>query len=143
MQTEAMGDVSWQRLAPLRELLRLWLQLREIDEPLTTLEGLRQTLRLIARLAELVGVDGALVERLLAAVDDDTVLRIVLAIVQYATGLIEARGAEQGSLRMTLLEDGHEVRVEPQSLIEWLPLVLGLLNLLRQLRRADEGLVSV
>jgi len=135
MSQTSFRELSWPRLAPLRELLQLWLSLRDISEPLTSPEGLRKTLELIARLGELVGLDESIINRISTLLDNPAALNVVLAIVQYVLGVVGGR-SQQGDLRVTLLESREEVVVDSQSLVEWLPLVISLLNLLREIRRS-------
>jgi len=126
--------LNWPRFSAIRELLRLWLQLREIEEPLTSPDGLRETLRVVARLAELVGIDAAIVDRILAVLGDEAAIEVILALLQYALGLIDASSQPDGELRLVMLETDQSVQIAPQALIDWLPFVMTLIDLLREIR---------
>lgn len=102
------------RLERVWRLVELVLELRTIRDPLTTETGLRQAVGVLLRLAEMVGLDAELVDRLRQIVEDDHVLGIVLAVLRYvarSTGLEGARGEVSA----------EEVRVDAAGLVEWLP----------------------
>jgi hypothetical protein len=120
------------RLAKLQDLLALLAALRELRDPLTSADGLRQAVALLVRLAELLGIDDAWTERVRSIVLDPGVFNIVLAVVQCLAGMA-LRDEMQDAVRV-LLADDHEVLVDAQGLIDWLPLVFQIIALLRQLR---------
>ncbi len=121
-----------ERFKKIRELLDILSALRDLTEPLTTAQGLRQTIELLARVARLVGVDPAWIERLLSILDDQATFRVVLAIVNFVLNSI-ARKAEGGAVRIALAED-DDVHLTAHAFTDWLPLVMQIINLLRQLR---------
>ena len=99
------------RLGRLWEIVELVAELRGVREPLTTETGLRQTVAVLLRLAELMGLDAELVERLRRIAGDEQVLGIVLAVLRYV--LPRERVAAAG--------ESIELQVEAAGLIEWLP----------------------
>lgn len=120
-------------LGRLRELAGIVRAIRGLVEPITSPEGLRKAIDLVVRLARLLGVDASLLDRLQSILDDESLLRMVLAILQYVSGI--AGGAEErGALRVALADTRQVVRVEAAALVDWLPLVIALLNLLREIR---------
>ncbi|MBI2826381.1 MAG: hypothetical protein HYX69_17020 [Planctomycetia bacterium] len=129
----AIQRVPLSRLSKIRDLLDLIGAIRGITSPPTTAEGLRQVLALVLRLADLVGIDPTWTERLAAILRDDGVFNIVLAIVQFLMG---AAGKEQAdnTFRVRVSNSAPEVVVDEQSFAAWLPLVIQLLALLRQIR---------
>jgi hypothetical protein len=111
-------------LGRLRELLLLFATLRRIRDPITTAEGLRQTIEVVVQLADLVGIDPAWTDRLRSILADPAVLRIVLAIVQYVLGLVESDDpATSAALPMPALED----------VALWLPTAIQVIGLARKL----------
>ena len=118
------------RLAKLRDLLALLALFREITDPITSPQGLRQALAVLIRFAEMLGIDDAWLDRVRSIVLDDAVFNIVLAIVQYLAGV--ATRNEAGEVH-ALGEAGQEIVIDAQSFLEWLPLVVQLLALLGQM----------
>lgn len=115
----------------IRDLLGLIGAIRDSGAPLTTADGLRQAISLLLRVAEMLGVDPRWTERLGAIVRDQRVFNIVLAIVQFVLG---AAGSEQEDRAIRVTAGGADVVVDEQSFMEWLPIVLQILSLLKQLR---------
>jgi len=120
------------RLGTLRDLLALLAALRDLREPVTSPAGLRQSIALLLRLAELVGVEPAWIERLRKILDDPGAFNIVLAVVQYALGLAAREAA--GTVRLAGCESDEGVEVTAEALAEWLPPVIQIVGLLRQIR---------
>ena len=125
--------VPLNRLGKIRDLLSLLGAIRDITEPLTTAGGLRQALSLLSSLADLVGIDPVWSERLASVLRDEGVFNIVLAIIQYVSGAAGKEAADH-SIRVRVADAGQEVIVDEQSFAAWLPLVIQLLSLLRQIR---------
>jgi hypothetical protein len=122
----------------LRELLDLLASLRNIREPLTSPEGLRASLELLLRLAEFAGVDRAWTDRVRTILDDPRAFDVVLAIVRYLHGLVSG----ENIIRLIAEEDAAtierlaaESEVAAQDFLDWLPLILEIIALLRELRR--------
>lgn len=119
------------RFASLRQLIELLSQLGRISEPITSPTGLRQTIEAALAVGRLVGLDGAWLERLRSALDNEAVFGVVLALVRLAAEAATARGDEQG-VRVTAAD--AEVVLTPKALADWLPIVLELIELFRTLR---------
>lgn len=126
------------RLAALRQVLDLIAALRQPDQPLTTAPGLHNALARLAQVAEAFGIDGAWLDRLKQVLADPAVFNIVLAIVQYLSGL---GGKEQadGSVHIQAAPGAAAIHVDAQSLIDWLPLVVQLLGLLQHIRGGSQS----
>ena len=120
------------RLTTLRDLLALLAALRDLREPVTSPAGLRQSISLLLRLAELVGIEPAWIERLRTILDDPGAFNIVLAVVQYALGLAAREAA--GVVRLAGCESDEGIEVTAEALAEWLPPVIQIVGLLRQIR---------
>lgn len=91
--TLALTPSMLNRLAKIREALELVGAISAIERPLTSPDGLRQSIELLLRLAALLGVDDRLIERLASILLDDGVFNIVLAIVQYVISLMRDEGS--------------------------------------------------
>jgi hypothetical protein len=113
----------------LRELLSLLAALRDIREPLTSPDGLRASLELLLRLAAFAGVDRSWTDRVRTILDDSRAFDIVLAIVRYFDGLMETEQVVQS------IAEHNGTDLAAQDLLDWLPLVLEIIALLRDLRR--------
>lgn len=115
----------------LRRLLELIGELRAIGEPLTEPDGLRGAVELMLKLAELIGLDEAWRARLRQILDDPATFALVLAIVQYVSGRV--MGAE-GRTDGLAADEARVLTVDARGFVEWLPVILELLELLRRLR---------
>ncbi|MGE0610278.1 MAG: hypothetical protein AB7O62_24525 [Pirellulales bacterium] len=123
--------VEFPRWNKIRELLALLAGLREIRDPLVSEPGLRQSLELLLRLAEMVGVDPAWTARLRRILAEPGIFAIVLAIVQYALGTPAERTTDD-TIRMAAANGAVELHAA--DFADWLPLVIQLIHLLRELR---------
>jgi len=117
-----------QRIARLNQLLRL---LRGLTGPLADPENLRSTLYLLLEIGRLVGLEPEWLERLERIVGDDRVFAIVLAIVRAVSGWTSALEAK-GQLSVRSAAAGETVAA--QGFFDWLPIVVEIIHLLRQLR---------
>jgi|GEM_PF-3375451 len=129
----ALAQVPLGSLSKVRDLLSLIAALRDISAPLTTAEGLRQSLAVVLRLADMLGIDPAWSNRLAAILRDEGVFNVVLAIIQYLTGVAGKQQADN-TLRVRIESSAREVIVDEASFATWLPLVIQLISLLRQIR---------
>lgn len=121
------------RLGKIREVLELVAGIRDIDEPWTSPDGFRQAIALVLRFADLVGIDPKWTERVESILRDQGIFNIVLAIVQYVAGVA---GKEQTDSTISVAAaGGAEVVIDQQSFLDWLPLVIQLMSLIRQIRQ--------
>lgn len=124
-------DFKFQELGLLRDVLELIGRIREIDEPITSPEGLRQALEFILNFAELLGVSAEITDRLRRVLADENVFRIVLAIVRLLLG---AAGAEaQDNKIRAFWDDGSEVLIDSNDFLDWLPIIIQIIDLLRMI----------
>ena len=121
------------RLAKLRELLDLLAALRQISWPIATADDLRRAVALLVRLGQLVGLDPAWTARLQSILDNPDVFDIVLAIARYLSRQFAIDAANDGVF--ALGDDPVTLDIDAQSFAAWLPIVLQILNLLRQLKQ--------
>ena len=123
-----------QQLGLLRDVLELIGRIRQVSDPITSPDGLRQTIELVLRFAELLGVSGELTDRLRQILADDNVFHVVLGIVRLLFGAA-AVTTDDGKVRVSFV-DGTTAEVEPQDLLSWLPIVVQIINLIRLIRGA-------
>ena len=119
------------RFGSLRQLIELLTRFGRISEPITSPAGLRQTIEAALAIGRLAGIDGIWIDRLQSALDNDVVFGVVLALVRLAAEAATARGDESG-VRVTSAD--ADAILTPQSLADWLPIVLELIELFRALR---------
>ncbi len=140
----------WLRFGKLSEMLELLSALRGIEQPLTAPEGLRQSLELLLRLAQFAGVDPRWTARLRMLLDDRELFELALAIVRYLARVMDSyvgsavtpgdkpdtpSPAQPSIAAAAANPPAPPVTVDGQSFVDWLPIVLQILSLLRQLRR--------
>jgi hypothetical protein len=129
----ALAQAPLGSLSKLRDLLSLLADIRAITAPLTSADGLKQTLTLILHLADTLGVDPAWSNRLAAILGDPGVFNVVLAIIQYLSGVAGAEKSDN-TIHVQLTATEPEVIVDEASFLAWLPVVIQLISLLRQIR---------
>jgi hypothetical protein len=129
----ALAQIPLGSLSKIGDLLGLIGDIRNITAPLTTADGLRQTLALILKMADMLGIDPTWTNRLASILSDNGVFNVVLAIIQYLTGVAGAQQADN-TIRVRIAVGEPEVIVDETAFTTWLPLVLQLLGLLRQIR---------
>jgi len=136
-ETVLNQPLAWFGTGRLRELLDLARSLKEVEFPILTRDQMRQALDVMVKMMELFSVDQARIDWLRARLSDPLALDIALAILGYITN---SYGWEKdGELRVLSTETaGKEIVVDAQSLVMWLPTVIMLLNLLRQIRGKNE-----
>lgn len=116
--------------AKIRDLLRLVAVLRGDVPPLTEPEGLRQALEVILKLGELGGLDAEWLVRVRSIVENPTVFQLVLSLTRFVCGLLD--GDDEGEAEPQAF--AALATVEAQSVLVWLPLVIQLVGLWRQIR---------
>lgn len=129
----ALAQVPLGGLSKIGDLLGLIGDIRNITAAPTTADGLRQTLALVLRLADMLGIDPTWTNRLASILGDSGVFNVVLAIIQYLTGVAGAQQADN-TIRVRIAAGEPEVIVDEAAFAAWLPLVLQLMALLRQIR---------
>lgn len=118
----------FQRIGRIAQLLRL---LQKFNGPLTSPENLREALGALLEVAGLVGLDQEWIERLEHIRNDEHVFQIVLAVVRAISGW---SGAVAGDNQVRVSSASQQVTVSAQSFVDWLPIVVQIIQLLRQLR---------
>lgn len=143
----------------IRDLLELLAGLRSIDQPLTTADGLRASLELLLRLAEFVGIEPSWTDRIRQILNDPRVFELVLAVVRYLDGFVNAAAPNDGvsaaastgeqtaqprdintseintsDIGDSTINDSIIATVDAQAFIDWLPIVVQILSLLNKLR---------
>ncbi len=118
-------------LSKLRDLLRLVGVFRGEAPALTEPDGLRQALETILKLAEALGLDAEWTARLQAVLGNEATFQLVLSLVRFVYDLLDGddKPSDVRSQDVELL-----ATVEAQSVLVWLPLVIQLVGLWRQVR---------
>ena len=122
------------RLAKLRELLDLVALLHRIEWPIQTADDLRAAIAIVVRLGQLVGIDPQWTARLQSILDNPAVFDIVLAIARFLSSQMAANEAADGVNATS--DTPWILEIEPQSFAAWLPIVLQILDLIRQLTQS-------
>ena len=127
-----VARMSFASLANLRQIVAILAQFGSIQQPLTSADGLQQTLGLVVQLANLAGLDPTWTARVQSILDDPGIFNIVLATVQYLSGLVPM--APPGAGAPTAPVASQSLAIDEQSMIDWLPVVAELLSLIAQIR---------
>ena len=138
VSTLALPVVAADRLQAIARLAQLFKLLRGINGPLTSPENLRQLLHTLGEIGKLIGLDAEWLERLEQIVTDERVFQIVLAIVRALAGWSGTitPGASSNDHQLRVAIASQQLAVDAQSFIDWLPIVVTLIQLLRDLRGA-------
>lgn len=131
-QALSIENFGINRFATIRDILDLIRRIGDIGEPITTPEGLGKAIEILLRFAELVGIDPEWTDKLRTIVKDENVFLIVLAIVRFVLGM-PSRQAAPNEFHV-LMHDGGTLVVDAQSFLQWLPVVLQIISLIRQIR---------
>lgn len=138
MTTITMQRFPGGALAKLRDLMRLVAVFRGEPPVLTDANGLRQALETILKLGEIAGLDAEWLARLRSIIENDATFQLVLSLVRFVYGLLDGdeKPGDVQSQEVELLST-----VEAQSALAWLPLVIQLVGLWRQVRatRRERG----
>lgn len=132
-ETLSNSRFTWPRWLNLRSLLDALAALGALAQPLTTAEGLRAALTHLLELARLLGIDPAWIDRLEQVLASDDLLHLVLALIGYITGTA-GHDATDDALRVHVPAENRDVHIGPEQLQVWLPWVVHLVGLLRQIR---------
>ena len=125
--------LSPQTVRPLQELhdvLALLALAPDLREPLTTESRLRQAIEIMLWLADRLGIDPEWVDRLRLVLANEHVFRIVLAIAQYVSSILDENFDEAEAARLKF----SQASIDGQTFLQWLPLVLELISLWQRLR---------
>lgn len=122
--------VAWERLGRLRDVLELLAAVRELDAPLDTPEQFRKLVSLVVRLGALFGLDDAWLRRWELLLTDDDLVQVVLAIAHYVLNRVSSEAERKTGESLTAQA------IDRQSYVDWLPLVVELLRIVRQIRGA-------
>lgn len=120
--------VAWERLGRLRDVLELLAAVRELDAPLDSPEQFRKLVGLVVRLGGLFGLDDAWLRRWELLLTDDDLVQVVLAIAHYVLNRVSPASEQSSGASFV----AHSI--DRQSYVDWLPLVVELLRIVRQIR---------
>jgi hypothetical protein len=121
------------QIAKLSSLLDLLDELRQAAASLATPEGLQNALGLLIKIAEALGMDAAWTEQLQTILSDQNIFEVVLAIVRLLNSLLPG-GGQPASATATVASAAvpATVTLDAQAFIDWLPIVIQILQLLQQ-----------
>ena len=133
-----LTELKLQQLGQMHDVLALIGRIRQLQEPITSPDGLRQTIELVLHFAQLLGVSGELTDRLRQILADENVFQIVLSIVRFLLGMAGGE-SPAGNLRASF-DVGNTRRIEQQDLLSWLPIVVQIINLIRLIRGDSQNM---
>jgi len=113
----------------LQSLLALLKKLQQLAQPLATADGLRQAIELLVQLGSAAGLNSAWISRLQSLLTDQNAFNTVLSIIAWLESLLGS-GSTPASEATTPLE----LAIDAQSLADWLPIVLQILQLIQSIR---------
>jgi hypothetical protein len=126
------------KIAKLSSLLDLLDELRQAAASLATPEGLQNAIGLLIKIAEALGMDAAWAEQLQTILSDQNIFEVVLAIVRFLNSLLPGGGqpasatATVASAAVASAAVPATVTLDAQAFIDWLPIVIQILQLLQQ-----------
>ena len=85
----AVRGARWERLARLRDLIDLLADLRDVNDPLGSADDFIHLADIVARFAELLGVDPVMLEGWMLALADKEVIEAIQAVARL---LLRLRG---------------------------------------------------
>ncbi len=124
---------SLTRFSRIRHALAVISALRRVRQPFTSAQGLKQSLELLLQLGRATGVERSALAPLQRMVEDEEAFQVVWAIVQYLGGLVCHEHGAAGTLTLTA-RDGNQTSIPAAAFFRWLPLVVQVMSLLRQIR---------
>jgi hypothetical protein len=130
-----LTELKLQQLGQMHDVLELIGRIRQVQEPITARDGLRQTIELILNFAELLGASGELTDRLRQILADENVFHIVLAIVRFVLGAVSDETDD--STPRAAFDAPRRTVIEPQDFLSWLPIVVQIIKLIRLIRGGD------
>lgn len=127
----AVRGGPFERLAKLRDVLDLVAAVRDLDDPFGSVEQFRKLVDLVMRLGVFFGVDPTWLDRWEAILTDDELVGAVLAVVRYVLSL-----TTKSATASRATDALPAVVIDRQSYVDWLPLVIELLQIALRLRGA-------
>jgi hypothetical protein len=116
-------------LLDLQGLLALLKKLQQFSEPLATADGLRQAIELLVQLGNAAGLNSAWIGRLQSLLTDQNAFNTVLSIIAWLESLLGSSNAPASDATAP-----PELAIDAQSLADWLPIVLQILQLIQSIR---------
>jgi hypothetical protein len=123
--------------AKLSSLLGLLDELRQAAASLATPEGLQNAIGLLIKIGDALGMDPNWTEQLQTILSDQNIFGVVLVIVRFLNSLLPSGGqpasaAWVGAGSSNATPPG-KVSLDAQAFINWLPIVIQILQLLQQI----------
>ncbi len=119
------------QIAKLSSLLDLLDELRQAAASLATPAGLQSAIGLLIKIADALGMDAAWAEQLQTILSDQNIFEVVLAIVRFLNSLLPG-GGQPATATVGSTAAPDRVTLDAQAFINWLPIVIQILQLLQQ-----------
>jgi hypothetical protein len=113
----------------LQSLLALLKKLQQLAEPLATADGLRQALEMLVEIGGAAGLNSAWIAQLQSLLSDQNAFDTVLSLIAWLESLLGS-----GSATASEVAAPAELAIDAQSLADWLPIVLQILQLIQSIR---------
>jgi len=113
----------------LQSLLALLKKLQQLAQPLATADGLRQALEMLVQIGGAAGLNSAWIAQLQSLLSDQNAFNTVLSIIAYIESLLGS-----GNTTASVAAAPAELAIDAQTLADWLPIVLQILQLIQNIR---------
>jgi len=113
----------------LQSLLALLKKLEQLAQPLATADGLRQALEMLVQIGGAAGLNPAWIAQLQSLLSDQNGFNTVLSIIAWLESLLGS-----GSTTAGVAAAPAELAIDAQTLANWLPIVLQILQLIQSIR---------
>ncbi len=128
------SSLSLPDLATLAELLELLAKLCDLNQPLTTPDGLRNAIELALQLGAAAGIDATWLAWLRENVEQPPVFDIVLAVVAFLSSIVEPSSTNSAIHAWRNAPRTSATAAPPSiSLSQWLLLIGSLVSLLQKI----------
>jgi hypothetical protein len=136
-ETESMSPIVTLRSLPpalpsklnLQGLLALLKKLQQLAQPLATADGLRQAIEMLVQFGAAAGLNSAWISRLQNLLNDQNAFNTVLSIVAYLESLVGSGNPLANDATAPV-----DLAIDAQSLADWLPIVIQILQLIQSIR---------
>ena len=113
----------------LQSLLALLKKLQQLALPLATADGLRQAIAMLVQVGTAAGLNSAWINSLQNLLNDENAFDTALSIITYLESLLGS-----GNTPANNAAAPAELAIDAQSLADWLPIVLQILQLIQSIR---------
>ncbi|HEX3997144.1 MAG TPA: hypothetical protein VHX65_01170 [Pirellulales bacterium] len=121
-------------IANLPGLLALLQKLQQLAAPLATADGLRQAIELLVQFGAAAGLNPAWLARLESLLSNTSGFNTVLSIIAYLESLGGSSSSSGRPVGASASPATAELAIDAQSLVDWLPIVIQILQLIQSIR---------